>query len=495
MRRSRSLPIISNFKEVEDENRECSSETPGVVDTLLQKETQDCQFQYRELMARIDQMEKENQWLITENTGLNEECRLNAERMKMLERERNAQHLQIRELECFLTDLQNVYEKAEKEKRTVTEELSRQRNGFIELECSKKDLEGQVQDLQASTEWRREEDDRVRKILQEHDLLRGELQEMHHHLLVKENELRNFQMLEAENHEMEIQISQMVQQIIQLRRQFNEVTQTKECLEQHNEALRDEMQNLKMESRDSTEVTPTIQCVLQDLDHDDNWSGDDDLHDVAPNDEDANSDVSEINNIGKIIPAGNNPARTPPPVSLAEEFAFSVCNPQPLIEDKDEVNSNDALDEYLRLTAAAVKIRFHMVPIGCDELIHRAKNFPFYRAHDELTLYMQNKLQEQGKVIPFKHKQDHNNILESGFKKTKYRVSLLKKLGSNADVRRYFSANKDRLYKVSSSVEKDATDGQTLGTNKQHSVVNKVFRRLFKQRSTTVSKQRLDVNS
>jgi len=364
------------------------------------------------------------------------------------------------------------------------------------LESSKKDLEGKVQDLQASTEWRREEDDRVREILQENDLLRDELQEMQHHLLVKENEVKNVQLLWAENHEMEIQISQMVQQNIHLKRQLNEVTQTKECFEQHNEALRDELQNMKMRSRDCREVTPSIQCVLKDLDLENNQSDDDDdLHDTAPNDEDTDSDVSEENSVGKIIPVVNNPARTPPPVSLAEEFAFSVCNPQPLIEDKDEVNSNDALDEYLRLTAAAVKIRFHMVPIGCDELIHRAKNFPFYRAHDELTLYMQNKLQEQGKVIPFKHKQDHNNILESGFKKTKYRVSLLKKLGSNADVRRYFSANKDRLYKVSSSVEKDATDGQTLGTNKQHSVVNKVFRRLFKQRSTTVSKQRLDVNS
>jgi len=347
-------------------------------------------------------MEVENQCLMTENASLNQECRSNTERLKFLERERNSQRLQMKELECFLADLQNVCEKAEKDKRSVAEELTRQQNGFMELEYSKKDLEGQIRKLQASTEWRREKDDRVHELLTEIDQLRAELRDMEHHLLAKDSEVRDAEQQRAENREMEIQISKMVQQNIQLRRQLNDVSQSKESLEQYNEALQDELQNLRAESTICREVSPSIQCVLQDIEDSDTNS----VHDTEQNE-----DLYSKDNLLHVIPAGNDPARTPPPISLAEEFEFSVYNSHSPKEDKDEAKMHDALDEYLHLTAAAVKIRYNMVPISSEELIQRVKNISFYKAHDELTKYMKEKLQEQ-EMAGIKNEQDYSQQQE-----------------------------------------------------------------------------------
>jgi len=499
MQRSHSWPKLETSVEDEVESRDCSTDLPVVADSLQYKETVcECENQYRGLVARAEQMEMENQYLISENENLKHECNSNAEREKLLERDRNALRLQIRELECFLTDLQNIYEKAERDKITVTEELSRQISGFMELECSKKDLEAQVQKLQASSEWKRqEEDERVRELIQENDILRGELQEMEHHLQAKELEVQNAQLLRAENHEMENQISQMVQQNIYLRRQFNEVTQTKECLEKKYEALRNEMQSLKIESRNSREALSSIQYAAHDLDPEHDWSDEDVRQNPDKNDDvastgsvgvastcsvDVGSIGSVVNCAVKIIPAGNNPARTPPPVSLAEEFHLSVCNSESTNEDNQETDSHDALDEFHHLTAAAVKIYFHMVPISSDELIERAKNIPFYRVHDELTRYMQEKLQEQENSLLPKHKREDTQEQIPAYRKVG-RVSLLRKWGSSADVRRHFSAHKHKIMKFTTFTGKEEIERTIQEPAVQHSVVNKVFRRLFRTRS------------
>jgi len=398
---------------------ECNPDVQHALDALLQKEA-DCEelknevayyeINYNDLGNRAEQLEMDKQFLIKENESLKEENRTSSERIKILEQEWNKQRLQVSELECFISNLQKNYEQVENDKRTVSEELSTQRSNFAQLQFSKKDLEGQVQQLQESTEWRRKERDRVRKLVKESDLLRAQLQEMEQHFCTKEQEARDVELLHKENHEMELQIGQMVQQNIQLRRQLKDVTQTKDHLERDNIVLREEMETLKMESscsRDSS--SPHVQCVQQeeeDLEEDhignDTFGDDDDY-------------VNEFKM--QILPSEDHLARTPPAISLAEEVQFSVYDAHSPGEDKMEesaANSSDALEEYIHLTAAAVKIRFHMVPISSDKLIKRAKDHPFYKMHDELVEYMKKKFQEQESAAN-KNEQDYHQEQEELF--------------------------------------------------------------------------------
>jgi len=415
MQRSNSWPQLLISEAEEDGIRESTPDTQQAFESLLNKETEceelrnelaECETQYHGLGRRAEQLEIENQFLAKENENLKEVNKENSERLKIVELEQSQHKLRIRELECFVSNLQKNCEELQIDKRKLSEELSRQRNGYAELQCSKKNLEGQVQQMQESTEWRRKEDDQMRELVEEIKFQRAQLEEMDQLLQAKEEEARNVELLRIENHEMEIQISQMVQQTIQLRRQLDDVTQNKEYLEQHSLALLEEMENLKMESSYSRESSPSpiIHCIAQEEEGDvvkEDVEGDV-QEDENTYDEDNNGDQDTSEKISWPIAAeGNHPARTPPAtISLAEECELMYN------EDKDDPNiPSDALDEYIHLTAAAVKISFNMVPISSDELIQRAKMLPFYRVHDELTKYMQAKLKEQECSTPKEEKE------------------------------------------------------------------------------------------
>ncbi len=55
----------------------------------------------------------------------------------------------------------------------------------------------------------------------------------------------------------------------------------------------------------------------------------------------------------------------------------------------------DALQEYIHLSASAVKINFPSVRISQDELIKMVENVPFYRVHEKLCRFMMERLQWQ----------------------------------------------------------------------------------------------------
>jgi len=416
MQRSNSWPTLLILVAEDDGIRESTPDIHQALDSLHNKETEceelrnelaECETQYHGLGRRAEQLEIENQFLAKENENLKEENKEVSERLKIVEREQSQHKLRIRELECFMSNLQKNCEELQIDKRTLSEELSRQRSGYAELQCSKKDLEGQVKQMQESTEWRRKEDDQIRELVEESNFQRVQLEDMEQLLLAKETEARDVQLLRTENHEMEIQISQMVQQNIQLRRQLNDVTQSKDYLEQHSLALLEEMENLKMESSYSRESSPApvIHCIAQEEEGDlaEEDHGDDDHSDDDSYESDSNSDRNSNEKIIQpIATEGNHPARTPPAtISLAEECEL-MYNGHSTFDDKEDqiMPTNDALDEYLHLTAAAVKISFNMVPISSDELIQRAKKLPFYRAHDELTKYMKEKLKDQESSPP-----------------------------------------------------------------------------------------------
>merc|ERR1712060_475998 len=210
-----------------------------------------------------------------------------------------------------------------------------------------------------------------------------------------------------------------VQQNIKLKRQLNDITQRNNHLEQHNQALQDELETFKVGGSCSRESpSPRIHSILQEegVVVDEGQEVDDgegyNIYDYAYSADDYDND-NEFRM--QILPTVSHLARTPPAISLADEVGFSIYGSHTEFEDKEGEpmgKSTDALEEYIHLTAAAVKIRFHMVPIPSGTLIKRAHAHPFYRMHDELTKYMEEKLKEQ-ESSPQKPEQDVHQEQES----------------------------------------------------------------------------------
>jgi len=406
MRRSESWPrffVSQVWKEESDEyqpvtqqNSDCFTQEEADYDQLA-SQIANYEVHCNELTNTVEQIEMENQDLNKEITSLKEENIASSERIRFLEHECNLEKLRARELECVIADLQMDYEEVENDKRNVSEELSTQKTSLMDLQCSKKNLEGQVQKLQESTEWRRMEQNRVQDLVQEINNLKAEIQNMEQQHLTMEKDAREATLLQKENHEMQVQISEMVQQNIKLKRHVNNLSQNKDYLEQHNRVLQEEMQTLKIDGSCSRESSsPHILCVLQedggvDEGEEANEGEGDHLCDYTYNGDD--------NELGmQILPSISHIATTPPPISLAEEVGFSFYGAHTEFDDNAAqltAKSSDALEEYIHLTAAAVKIRFHMVPITSEKLINRAHAHPFYKMHDELTKYMKEKLSEQ----------------------------------------------------------------------------------------------------
>merc|ERR1712228_811217 len=68
--------------------------------------------------------------------------------------------------------------------------------------------------------------------------------------------------------------------------------------------------------------------------------------------------------------------------------------------------NQDALEEYLHLTASAVKINYPTINATSKELIGMVKTLPFYQAHDHLNRYMMDRLRweqiQQNKLLQLK---------------------------------------------------------------------------------------------
>jgi len=422
MRRSESCPQLFVLSVEKEESGKCQPGIPQNSDCLAQMDVDyeqltskvaNYEVHCNELTDRVEQLEMENQYLTKEITSLKEESIASLERAKFLENECDLKRLRVRDLECVIADLQEEYEDVENDKRNVSVELSTQKTSIRELQRSKKNLEGQVQQLQESTEWRRMEQDRVRDLVEETNLLKAQLHSMQQQLQAMEKDAQEATLIQKENHEMQVQISEMVQQNIKLKRQLNDITQRKDHLEQHSQVLQDEIETLKMGgscSRDST--SPRVHSILQEDGVVVDEGEGDHFYDYTYSGEDDDSD-NEFRM--QILPAVSHLARTPPAISLADEVGFSIFGSPSEFEDKEGQpidKSTDALEEYIHLTAAAVKIRFHMVPIPRGTLIKRAHAHPFYRMHDELTKYMEEKLKEQ-ESSPQKPEQDVHQEQES----------------------------------------------------------------------------------
>jgi len=159
-------------------------------------------------------------------------------------------------------------------------------------------------------------------------------------------DIKEVELLRIENKEIQTQICELVQENVALTRQIGEMQQCIERWEQHNFELEGEMERMKDDS-----VNSRI-----------GWSAD------------------------------KNLSGTPSPVCLEAEI--NEMYKRPHIKALQYIKTHDALEEYIHLSAAAVKICFPNVWVSSKELIQKAKSVPFYRVHEILTRFLMDKIQQ-----------------------------------------------------------------------------------------------------
>jgi len=78
--------------------------------------------------------------------------------------------------------------------------------------------------------------------------------------------------------------------------------------------------------------------------------------------------------------------------SIASEFLWKES---PKSGASGYIRKVDVLEEYLYLSASAIKINFPTVNISNDELLHEARKMPYHKVYDFLRMKMELRLNEQ----------------------------------------------------------------------------------------------------
>jgi len=344
MQRSRSWPQLANLEETVDRSL-CG---PDKIMGLLQEKLSNWGIQSNSWDTELQLLEEEHNNLRVQNFNLLQKNRTYSEEVLLLESERDEFRLQVEELQSHVAALQKDLRQADREKKIVSEELKMQQEAFIDIESSKKELEKQlILSREALTLQRDEiENNFIHEAFMESDYLRQQLQTMERQLEVKKD-AKEVQMLRIENKEIQAQIGELIRENVALTRQLGEIRQLVDRQEQQNLELQVELDKMKISS---------INCTTA-------WSED------------------------KML------ACTPEPICLADEVN-EVLN-EPCTQTPQDIKVQDALEEYIRLSAAAVKICYPNVWVSCKELIKTAKTVPFYRVHEVLSRLMMERIQKR----------------------------------------------------------------------------------------------------
>jgi len=332
--------------------------------------------QNSDLEAQLQRLWEERENLNSQNFNLRQESSSKSARISILEDERNWLRMQVGELQAVLERLQKDFEHVKRENRVIADNMAMQEQALTDIGFSKQQLERQMDTLRKrAAEQTLEVKNKVMlDTRKETDCLKHRLENIGQQLRASKEDAKELNGMRIENKQMQTQISELVQQNIGLVRQLSEVKQWADTKEQHNLELRNEIENMKDELRyTSRELSPSRQPLSQTC----------------------NSDL-------ELLPANSKPSERLRSMTLAEEIEhLSVtASTKPLEEDspenhREEETSQDALEEFIHLTAAAVKICFPDVLVSSQDLIKKARKVPFYRVHDVLSKFMMKRLQKQ----------------------------------------------------------------------------------------------------
>jgi len=356
MQRSCSWPQLTHL---EKGNDFCGCGQNKIMDVLHEKLSNFGRQSYA-WDSQLQLLEEEQKGLRIQNFNLLRKNTSHSEEILILESERNEYRIQIEELQALLTDLQKDLRQAEMERKIISEELKMQQKAFIDIERSKKELEKQLIISREALTLQKEEINNtvIHEASMESDFLRQQVQTMKQKLEDKKD-LEELKVLRNENKEMQTQICELVQKNVILTRQLGEMQQCIDHWEQRNLEVLVELDRMKVDGVNST------------MGESGNHAG---PHLTSLADE-----------IGEVLDA-----RT---LCIADEID-EVLSPK-CTKSLRYIKTHDALEEFIQISASAVKICFPNVWVSSKELIQMAKTVPFYHVHEVLHKFLSEKSQQQ----------------------------------------------------------------------------------------------------
>jgi len=354
-------------------------ELPLDFDNLRNKATDDYELQCRALKINLQQLESDKQQLINRIDNLSADKQELMNRIDNLSQVNKSYWEQIgllqqasEEMRIQVDKLHSDSSVAIRERNMGLEDLQTQKIVATDV---KKHLEQQVERLlNANQHLSKRMDRRVEELLTDKKAMTSCIETLNEQLKEKEWKAqlacRARDQLKRENKKMEQRIGRLVQWNVQLQHQVKSSAEKIERLEQQNIDLYEQVNELEWEE----EPEPIPQSSI-----------------AEPAGQTAKSSTQ----------ASTPPARVE---NFDEEVKWAY-----LVPPKSSVAKNksyDALEEYLHLSAEAVKISFPMIDVSIDELLRKANKLPFYRVHDVLNRYMMEKLQWQ-------EAQERKKLLES----------------------------------------------------------------------------------
>merc|ERR1712029_925085 len=99
--------------------------------------------------------------------------------------------------------------------------------------------------------------------------------------------------------------------------------------------------------------------------------------------------------MGKLTVETSHSEVTPQENKAANLSSEYLWKESPKSGEPGYIRTVDVLEEYLYLSASAVKINYPTVNITNDELLHEARTIPYHKLYDFLRARMELKLKEQ----------------------------------------------------------------------------------------------------
>jgi len=349
----------------------------------------------------------------------------NVERIIWLESENDRLVVDVEGLQKQVREFQN--DRSENIK-ALTEKIAAQESIIEVMDWSKKKLEKEVARLMATNRKYLESEAKDKN-------LQSQVKSLELSRIELEKEARLAHRLSQGNQELEKQVAQAVERVVVAERHISQLLNETEALEQQNLTLREEKEDLLMALESSrggeilakpmfgdkagklTVKTSNSEVILTPLGSSSTVSpaclatmfdqsrsnSDDRLKGFISLDSICEAKTPS-QYVWKETPRENKIAR------LSNEYLWRES---PQSGFSGYVRKVDVLEEYLYLSASAVKINFPTVKITNDELLHEARKMPYHKLYDFLRTRMEIKLREQEK----QNKNDYENQRKSKFRR------------------------------------------------------------------------------
>jgi len=363
----------------------------------------------QELFQQLQQEQIKYNDLASNFSKITEENDVNVQRAMWLETENARLVARVEELQSLQREA-----KGDTSRRILafTEKIAAQNSIIERMDRSKTKLEREVARLlTANNKYRdfEDKDQNLQSKLKSLQLSRNDL----------EKEAKKAHQLSLGNQELEKQVAHGAERLFVAERRISELLIESEALEQQNLTLREEKANLLQclqlagegkivpkpvhgaiagklfveTSNAEATLAPVATCLT-----------------VSPycleKMVDESRSGSDVPSKGWVSLASISEAQTPSlynwketpknsrNTSLASEY-FWKESPQSAVSGPGYARKADVLEEYLHLSASAVKINFPTVEISNDELLREARKMPYHKLYDFLYAKMELKLQEQ----------------------------------------------------------------------------------------------------